>query len=157
MKKIKFIFLIVVFNICFNSGTILGQQEFSLVTSSTSNILFDDDYLFVFSEDKEVESNLNIAKASDAKFLEKNYDDNVLADFGAYLNPISNTMKVKSQKSIVYEKIQLTNTDTGKVVISEKMAANNSIVDLSSLESGNYIMILTDDKNHIYSEKFSVY
>jgi|GEM_PF-5834341 len=134
-----------------------AQNDISMVSGNSLSNSFDDDYLFVFSNDMEVDSKFNTAKISDAIVLEANYDSKVSKDFGAYLNPISNTIKMKVEKKVIYNKVQLTNTDSGKVVLNRNIEENQNVVDLTSLNSGNYIMILTDDNNNIYSESFSIY
>ena len=143
--------------ICIMSNQISGQNDISMVITNNSSNSFEEDYLFVLSSNTEVDSKLHTAKIEDAAILEAKYDSQVSEDFGTYLNPISNTLKMKVKKKVTYNKVQLTNTDTGKVVINKKIDEDQSVVDLTSLNPGNYIMILTDDENNIYSEQFSLY
>jgi len=149
MGKFKFVLSVLVYLLFFNVNYCSSQGNISMVTSSN------DDVFDLIDELNDVnDSQLEIVRDVDLRALELDFDAKVDENFGMYINPYSNSIKIKSSNNFNFNKVQVTNTKTGEVLNMSNVKGNE--VDLTSVESGNYKVILTDDKNNIHSEIISV-
>jgi len=156
MKKIKFGLLFAFCCVLFLPQYGSTQNDFSMVMNGSVDMSYDYEDVPSFFNDRKSESTTSESVVVDAKKLEADFDAQVVDGFGAYFNPISHSFKFKAANVSGDYKVQLTNTETGEKINTSNISYYGNIVDLSSLDSGNYMLIITDDKNNIHSEKISV-
>ncbi len=141
MEKFKFVLGVLVCLLIVSVNSSSAQGNISMITASSIDLL---------------DSQLERVTFDDSEMLEMDFDSRVYEDFGMYINPYSNSIKIKSSKNITYSKVQITNVETGETVHNSKFNFEDNEVDLASVDSGNYRVIMTDDNNNIHSEVISI-
>ncbi len=153
MRKLKFVSSLLVCVLLFNVDYSSAQVSISLVSTSNMDI---------YSLNEEPTTNnmglhsptLEITPSEELKRLELDFDSNVAEDFGLYQNPYSNSIKIKSTNNVAYNNVQFSNVKTGQV--EHKFEITNNEIDLTNVKTGNYMIIMTDNGNNIYSEVISI-
>lgn len=100
---------------------------------------------------EKVESNLLTSAKS-----ENEYDLMAKKEFGSYVNPYTNHLKIVPKDDIVYTKVQIIKKGTGMTITKKDLQDGSNVLDLSSYEPGTYILIMTNSKRNIYSEEISI-
>lgn len=73
------------------------------------------------------------------------------AGFSLYPNPAKKVLNIKSDNKVIYKKAQVFDLN-GKLVLESKV--ENSILNIEKLSIGTYILLLKDQNNKDYSQKF---
>ncbi len=84
------------------------------------------------------------------------YNDMAKIEFGSYVNPYNNQLMIVPTDDIKYTKIQIIKKGTGISVIKKKIDKGNNMIDMSNIESGKYILIMTNDERNLYSEEITI-
>ena len=87
---------------------------------------------------------------------EVDYDYWAKKEFGSYLNPYNNQLRIVPTDDIKYTKIQIVKKGTGISVVKKRIDEGNNMIDMSTIESGRYILIMTNDERNIYSEEITI-
>jgi len=150
MKRI-FIILIVITTFSAASNTINAQ-------------VIDDSEALAFVDFKELEkhhtkydskSNLDKSEA-DLAAQAKAYDLYVSEDFGSYLNPYNGTLNIINNNSKQFTKAQFLNKSSNENVFSIKIDAEVKSINISKYKSGDYILILSNEKGDILAEDYII-
>ncbi len=80
----------------------------------------------------------------------------VSADFGSYVIPNTNYLKITAPDGKVYTKAQMSNKTTGKLIFNLSLDLNKSAIDMSNTKPGVYKLILTNKKGDIYAEDIMI-
>lgn len=163
MKIIKYLYLAVVC-ICINASSAASQDLSSEIKASSSQQLGNTALVILYAhkanfklEDESSKQLIYNAKINPEFDNAEVYDLSAKKEFGSYVNPHTNFLKVVSKNETVYTKAQLTEKSTGKKVFSMNIEKGNNAIDLTHTAAGTYILILTDGGNNIYSEELTIF
>jgi len=84
------------------------------------------------------------------------YDKSAVQEFGSFVNPYTNQLRIVPNDDVLYTKIQITNKSTGKTIIKKDLSNGNNLVDLTLMTPGKYILIMTDSGKNIFSEEVTI-
>lgn len=84
------------------------------------------------------------------------YDKMVRKELGSYVNPYNNQLMIVPVDDTQYTKVRIVKKGTGISVIKKRINNGNNLIDMSSIEPGRYILILTNEKRNIYSEEITI-
>ena len=84
------------------------------------------------------------------------YDLSAKKEFGSYVNPHDNQMRIVPTDDIIYTKVQIIKKGTGISVVKKKISSGSNLIDMSSIDPGQYILIMTNDKRNIFSEEITI-
>jgi hypothetical protein len=149
--------LIPLFTFILLSQTISAQQGLKDALTSTSEN-FDSNKITKFKLDKT--KNLksvtipNVYKPISVD--EKAFGIKVSKNFGSYVVPNTNYLKIVSPNEIIYTKAEFVNKKTGKQIFSFSLDIEKNVVDMSFTKSGVYTLILTNDKGERYTEDIMI-
>ncbi len=87
---------------------------------------------------------------------EDEYDNMAKKEFGSYVNPFNNQLRIVPTDDIKYTKIQIVKRGTGITVVKKRINKGNNLIDMSNIEAGRYILIMTNDERSIYSEEITI-
>ena len=87
---------------------------------------------------------------------EVDYDNMAKKEFGSYVNPYNNQLMIVPPDDVNYTKIQIVKKGTGISVIKKRIDKGNNMIDMSTIKSGKYILIMTNDERNIYSEEITI-
>jgi hypothetical protein len=87
---------------------------------------------------------------------EDEYDNMAKKEFGSYLNPYNNQLRIRPTDDIKYTKIQIVKKGTGITVVKKRINNGNNLIDMTTIEAGRYILIMTNDERNIYSEEIKI-
>ena len=125
----------------FNSSEDLAFVDFTKFEAH--NIKFDHKSNLVDSE---------IERAAKAKA----YDSYVSKEFGSYLNPFNGTLNIVNNENTTFTKAQFLNKASDEKLFSIKIDTAIKTMNISNYDSGDYILILSNDKGDILVENFII-
>ncbi len=146
------------------SSSLIAQTEYSASKNHTPQNLETKALVILFTSDisnkkfmPETDIRLDrLDELEDLDMAAELYDRSALKEFGSYVNPYSNQMKIVTPDDVNYTKVQITNKETGETVIKQELSSGNNLLDLSLLQTGKYIIIMTDPGMNIFSEEITV-
>lgn len=121
-------------------------------------ILYTNKYSITRNVKGRVSKETSVKESLDAIALKaKAYDATVDPSMGTYLNPYTNAMKIVTQDDKTYTNAQLNCKKTGRAVLKQNLKDGRNSLDLTVLEPGRYVLILTDENMGIYAEDITIF
>jgi len=126
----------------------------STAQSTTNNSLAGlDDYLISNFDDSKSLSTPKAKKVYKAiAFDVKALKINVSADFGSYLIPNTNLLKVVNKSVGKYNRAELINKKTGQFIFKVAISKEKDTIDMTGTPSGLYRLILSNDNGEKTTE-----
>jgi hypothetical protein len=84
------------------------------------------------------------------------YDLMAKKEFGSYVNPFTNHLKIVPKDQVEYTKVQIIKKGTGLTIAKQDLKNGNNVLDMSNIESGVYILIMTNAERNIHSEEITI-